>query len=57
VAGSSTLPGTFGFDSYMVAEEDLVEGQFRLLETDRSLVLPVNSHIRVLVTSLDVLHS
>lgn len=30
---------------------------FRLLQTDRILYLPVNTHIRLLVTSADVLHS
>lgn len=45
------------FDSYMVQEEDLFFGGLRLLETDTWFVLPVRTHIRVLVTSLDVLHS
>jgi cytochrome c oxidase subunit 2 len=44
-------------DAYMVPEEDLVKGAFRLLETDRRVYLPVNTHIRVLVTSADVIHS
>jgi len=30
---------------------------FRLLHTDRNLYLPVNTHIRLLVTAADVLHS
>jgi len=29
----------------------------RLLEVDNRVVLPVNSHVRVLVTAADVLHS
>lgn len=45
------------FDSYMIADEDLVTGSFRLLEVDNRIVLPVNTHIRVLITSADVLHS
>lgn len=45
------------FDSYMVAPEDLKKGQLRLLEVDNRVVLPVNTHIRVLVTAQDVLHS
>ena len=45
------------FDSYMIAEEDLTEGSFRLLEVDHRVVLPVETHIRVLVTAADVLHS
>lgn len=45
------------FDSYMLAEDDLKPGQLRLLEVDNRVVLPVNTHIRVLITSSDVLHS
>jgi cytochrome c oxidase subunit 2 len=53
-----TLEGgdTLAFDSYMVAGEDLLKGSFRLLEVDNRIVLPVNSHIRLLVTAADVLH-
>lgn len=45
------------FDSYMIAEDDLTEGHFRLLEVDHRVVLPVNTHVRVLITAADVLHS
>lgn len=45
------------FDSYMVPAADLVKGSFRLLEVDNRVVLPINTHIRVLVTAADVLHS
>ena len=45
------------FDSYMVPEEDLDVGQLRLLEVDNHLVVPVNTHIRVIVSAADVLHS
>ena len=45
------------FDSYMIPEDDLELGQLRLLEVDNRVVLPVATHIRVLVTSADVLHS
>jgi len=44
------------FDSYMVPEEDLVKGELRLLEVDRRVVLPIETHIRLLITSADVLH-
>jgi len=44
------------FESYMVAEDDLEEGQLRLLEVDNRVVLPTNTHLRVLVTASDVLH-
>lgn len=45
------------FDSYMVPTDDLNRGMFRLLEVDNRVILPVRTHIRVLVTSADVLHS
>lgn len=41
----------------MINEGDLQFGQFRLLEVDNRVVLPVNTHIRVLITAGDVLHS
>nr|YP_009704445.1 cytochrome c oxidase subunit II [Oligosarcus argenteus]AXY96050.1 cytochrome c oxidase subunit II [Oligosarcus argenteus] len=45
------------FDSYMIPTQDLTPGQFRLLETDHRMVIPMNSPIRVLIASDDVLHS
>jgi cytochrome c oxidase subunit 1 len=49
------------FLSYMVLEENLLEktgkGSLRLLEVDKRLVLPIETEIRILVTSTDVLHS
>jgi cytochrome c oxidase subunit 2 len=45
------------FDSYMIAESDLLPGSFRLLEVDNRVLLPVYNHVRVIVTSTDVLHS
>ena len=41
----------------MVPSQDLLPGQFRLLETDHRVVVPAETPIRVLVTSEDVLHS
>jgi len=41
----------------MIAEENLEPGHFRLLEVDHRVVLPMNTHVRVLITSADVLHS
>nr|YP_009159117.1 cytochrome c oxidase subunit II [Holacanthus tricolor]AKP94321.1 cytochrome c oxidase subunit II [Holacanthus tricolor] len=46
-----------GFDSYMIPTQDLMPGQFRLLETDHRMVVPVESPVRVLVSAEDVLHS
>jgi len=48
---------SLNFDSYMVSVNDLVVGSFRLLEVDNRVVLPTNTHIRILVTAADVLHS
>lgn len=45
------------FDSYMVHEDDLNVGDRRLLKTDAPLFLPKNTHIRLLITASDVLHS
>lgn len=52
-----TSDTSFVYDSYMILEEDLNIGEFRLLEVDNRVVLPTYTHIRVLVTSTDVLHS
>jgi len=45
------------FDSYMVSTNDLEIGTFRLLEVDNRVLLPTNTHIRLLITAADVLHS
>ena len=47
----------YEFDSFMIPEEDLLVGQFRLLEVDNRLILPTEVHIRLLITAADVLHS
>jgi cytochrome c oxidase subunit 2 len=41
----------------MVQNNDLSFGALRLLEVDNRIVLPVKTHIRLLVSSSDVLHS
>lgn len=47
-----------GFDSYLFPHEDFgIQGPFRLLETDKRILLPMNVHIRLVVTAADVLHS
>jgi cytochrome c oxidase subunit 2 len=48
---------TISFDSYIVGEDDLSFGGLRLLEVDNRVKLPIKQHIRVLVSSADVLHS
>nr|ABU55523.1 cytochrome oxidase subunit II [Ochetorhynchus phoenicurus] len=45
------------FDSYMIPTTDLPFGNFRLLEVDHRVVIPMESPIRVIVTADDVLHS
>ena len=45
------------YDSYMIKTEDLIIGQFRLLEVDKLLQIPINTQIRLVVTSQDVIHS
>jgi cytochrome c oxidase subunit 2 len=49
--------GAINFDSYMIAEDELELGELRLLEVDNRIVLPINTHVRILVTAADVLHS
>nr|QAX91053.1 cytochrome c oxidase subunit 2 [Schedorhinotermes sp. 6 MW-2019] len=45
------------FDSYMTQSDDYQPKNFRLLETDNRIVIPMNSSIRAIVTAADVLHS
>nr|YP_004222207.1 cytochrome c oxidase subunit II [Chromodoris magnifica]YP_009250330.1 cytochrome c oxidase subunit II [Chromodoris quadricolor]YP_009445821.1 cytochrome c oxidase subunit II [Chromodoris annae]YP_009566685.1 cytochrome c oxidase subunit II [Chromodoris orientalis]YP_010930448.1 cytochrome c oxidase subunit II [Chromodoris lochi]YP_010960277.1 cytochrome c oxidase subunit II [Chromodoris elisabethina]YP_010968168.1 cytochrome c oxidase subunit II [Chromodoris colemani]ABK92235.1 cytochrome len=45
------------FDSYMVPENDLNEGDFRLLEVDNRTVVPYGMETTVIATSADVLHA
>ena len=49
--------GDFYFESYMVQEQDLEEGDLRLLTVDNPLVIPANKNIQILITAGDVLHS
>nr|GEV56736.1 cytochrome c oxidase subunit 2, mitochondrial [Tanacetum cinerariifolium] len=44
------------YDSYMVPDSDLEDGQIRLLEVDNRVVLPVDTHVRFVVTGADVIH-
>ena len=49
--------GNFVFDSIIVPEEELKEGQPRLLTVDNKVYLPVETNIRLLMTSNDVIHN
>jgi cytochrome c oxidase subunit 2 len=42
------------FDSYMVPEPEL--GQLRLLDVDNRVLIPVDTHVRFIVTAKDVIH-
>nr|QFZ89524.1 cytochrome oxidase subunit II [Megascolecidae sp. YN201748-01] len=44
-------------DSYMVQSTDLSLGEFRLLEVDNRIVVPMQLEVRMLITAADVLHS
>jgi len=48
---------TLVFDSNMIYENELQEGESRLLTVDNPVIIPTNTHIRVIITSMDVLHS
>lgn len=54
---SSIESTVFKFDSYMVHENDLYVGDLRLLKTDAPLFIPKNTHVRLIITASDVLHS
>lgn len=45
------------FDSYILPAEELKTGEFRLLEVDNRLVIPINLEVRILITAADVIHS
>nr|UXW64305.1 cytochrome c oxidase subunit II [Leptocimbex sp.] len=44
-------------DSYMNQKNNIKINSFRLLDVDNNLILPMNSSIRMLITSSDVIHS
>lgn len=47
---------TIEFESYVIPDSLLEEGQLRLLDTDLSIIVPVDTHIRFLVLAADVIH-
>jgi cytochrome c oxidase subunit II len=49
--------GDFTFDSIMLADDELEEGQPRLLAVDNRVVVPVNANVQILVTAEDVIHA
>lgn len=48
---------TIEYESYIVPDDMLEEGQLRLLDTDTSIIVPVDTHVRFIVTANDVIHS
>lgn len=53
---SDFLNTSLNFDSYCLKDSDLELGQLRLLEVDNRLILPIQTHIRVVTTAQDVMH-
>jgi cytochrome c oxidase subunit II len=45
------------FDSYILPDSDLEEGRLRMLEVDNRVILPELTHVRLIVTAGDVIHS
>nr|YP_009992039.1 cytochrome c oxidase subunit II [Rhipicephalus appendiculatus]AGH19687.1 cytochrome c oxidase subunit 2 [Rhipicephalus appendiculatus]QLD97234.1 cytochrome c oxidase subunit 2 [Rhipicephalus appendiculatus]QLD97247.1 cytochrome c oxidase subunit 2 [Rhipicephalus appendiculatus]QNN85510.1 cytochrome c oxidase subunit II [Rhipicephalus appendiculatus]WNZ34620.1 cytochrome c oxidase subunit II [Rhipicephalus appendiculatus] len=45
------------FDSFMIPEMEMTKNSFRLLDTDNNLVIPINTNIKYLISSMDVIHS
>lgn len=50
---------TLKYACYMLSNEELYncKGFFRNLETNKRVILPTNTHMRLLVSAVDVLHS
>lgn len=44
-------------DSYILPTSDLAPGDYRLLEVDNRMVVPIQLEIRILITAADVIHS
>lgn len=49
--------GGIKFDSYLLKDKDLKDGDARLLSVDNHLVVPVDTNVRLLLTGADVIHS
>merc|ERR1711997_1225356 len=45
------------FDAYIIPTNELSNDIFRLLDVDTRIVIPFNIHVRVLISSADVLHA
>lgn len=49
--------GKIEYDSYIIPESDLEKGWLRMLEVDNRVILPEYTHIRLIVSGADVIHS
>ena len=51
--------GGVSFDAFMIEDADIdpAKGELRQLSTNQAVVLPVDTNVRILTTSSDVLHS
>jgi cytochrome c oxidase subunit 2 len=47
----------YSYDSYMLTDDSIQYRHQRLLRVDNKLYLPIQTNIRLLITSADVLHS
>jgi len=45
------------FDSYILPVSELNKGEFRLLEVDNRIFVPIQIEVRLLITAADVIHS
>jgi len=45
------------FDSYIIPINDIKINNFRLLDVDNRIILPINLKIRILISAADVIHS
>nr|APT41545.1 cytochrome c oxidase subunit II [Sciopemyia fluviatilis] len=45
------------FDSYMIPINEMTPTNFRLLDVDNRIILPIKSQIRIIISATDVLHS
>merc|ERR1712168_783903 len=45
------------FDAYIIPTDELERSIFRLLDVDTRIVIPFNIHVRILISSADVLHA
>ncbi|KAL7410529.1 Cupredoxin [Mrakia frigida] len=44
------------FDSYMIPDNEIADGQPRVLDVDARVVLPIETHTRFILSSTDVIH-